>query len=344
MVLVAVATTYSYGFIMLVASHSRRQLRQVAIVDALTGAPNRRAFDAELQRLILRARRSQGRLGLALMDLDRFKQVNDSHGHAVGDMLLRHFAEVVGRTLRESDFFARVGGEEFALLLADTTEDPLHLTAERIRQALEEEPLALPHGGPVRATVSIGAATSEAGGGEIETLYKAADMALYRAKTLGRNRVELAGTPGAVPAPANDSLAGDDATPPRAEPAPPTPEPIPLPHIYTIGHEGHYDDALARSQATPITKRGPYLQADGTQYYGGYAFETVAAAQAYIEKLGKGGEWAVYEMDATWPADIWHPHEVEDFMRLNRDAVLLRKMALDAPAPEPALSGSPAAH
>jgi diguanylate cyclase (GGDEF)-like protein len=325
MLAVAVATAYSYGFIMLVGSHARWQLRQVAIVDALTGAPNRRAFDTELQHLILRARRNRGHVCLALMDLDRFKQVNDTHGHAVGDAVLRHFATVVQRTLRESDFFARVGGEEFALLLADAAPDALHRGAERVRQAIEQEPFMLPSGEPLAVTVSIGAVTSEPGGGEAEALYKAADAALYRAKSQGRNRVEVDHP--ATPAAANDSAVASVAAPP------------PMPKIFTIGHEVEYDAALVRANGTPITKRGPYLQADGTQYYGGYAFETVAAAYAYIAKLGKTGEWAAYEVDATWTEDIWHPHAVEDFRRLNRDAVLLRKMSLEASVPQPALSG-----
>ena len=334
MVVVAMATAHSYGFIMLVASRARGQLRQVATVDALTGVPNRRAFDAELQHQISRARRSQGRLGLALMDLDRFKQVNDSHGHAAGDMLLRHFAVVVRGTLRESDFFARIGGEEFALLLADSSLGALHLAAERIRQALETQPLVRADGETLRATVSIGAATSAAGGGEMEPLYKAADAALYRAKSQGRNRVELAAEPAGPTrhAAANDSAA-DGGSAPAAGPAAGA---LSKPHIYTIGKEDDYDAALAREVPTPITKRGPYLQSDGSPYYGGYAFETVADAQAYIDKLGKRGEYAIYEIEASWPADVWHPLAVEDFMRLNRDAVLVRKIILGAPAPLPA--------
>ncbi len=336
--LVAVTTAYTYGFIMLVANHSRWQLRQVAIVDSLTGVSNRRAFDTELQHMMLRARRSQGRLGLMLMDLDHFKRVNDVHGHAAGDAFLRHFAGVVRHTLRETDFFARVGGEEFALLLGDANLDALQLAAERIRGALEESPLALANGNAIRTTVSIGIATSEAGGGDVEALYRAADVALYRAKTLGRNRVELDAppAPSAVPAAANDSAATAAPPPaPAAEPVAPA-----KPFIFTIGHAGEYDAALARSQATPITKRGPYRQADGSQYYGGYAFETVQHAYAYIDKLGKRGEWAAYEVEAVWPEDIWHPHAVEDFMRLNRDAVLRRKVVADEVSePVAAVSG-----
>ena len=99
--------------------------------------------------------------------------------------------------------------------------------------------------------------------------------------------------------------------------------------IYTIGHEGDYDGALVRAQgegASPVIKRGPNTHSDGTQYYGGYAFETVADALAYLDKIGKRDAWAVYEIDAACPRDVWHGHPSDDFMRLNRDAILTRKV------------------
>lgn len=101
--------------------------------------------------------------------------------------------------------------------------------------------------------------------------------------------------------------------------------------IYTVGNEQDYDAALAASvvdgHATPITKRGPWLQPDGSQYLGGCVFESVHAAQAFIDRIGKTGEWAVYELDAAWPDDVWHGHLSENFMRLKRDAVLVGKAA-----------------
>lgn len=112
--------------------------------------------------------------------------------------------------------------------------------------------------------------------------------------------------------------------------------------IFTIGHEGDYDAALLRGRsgegAAPVIKRGPYAQPDGNQYYGGYAFETASDAVAYLEKIGKRAEWAVYEMDADWPADVWHGHPNDDFMRLKRDATLLRKVEGHAPPIEMAQS------
>ncbi len=188
----AIATGYSYGYILLVTSRSRWQLRQMAILDALTGAPNRRAFDAEIMHAALRVRRDKTRLGLALLDLDHFKQVNDTYGHAAGDALLRHFAAVVRETLRETDFFARIGGEEFALVVTDAGFDSIHLAAERIRAEVEQRAMALPDGAAVRITVSAGTAVAEPGDGDVEALYRAADAALYRAKAHGRNQVERA--------------------------------------------------------------------------------------------------------------------------------------------------------
>lgn len=105
--------------------------------------------------------------------------------------------------------------------------------------------------------------------------------------------------------------------------------------IFTVGNEQDYDAALQSSVAdggaTPITKRGPWMQPDGSPYLGGCVFATVDAAQAFIDKIGKGGEWAVYELDATWPDDVWHGHPSDDFMRLKRDAVLIGKVETPPP-------------
>ena len=186
-----IGTAYSYGYVLLVTSRTHWRLEQMAIVDALTGAANRRAFDAEFARAQARAHRAGTRLGLAVMDLDRFKQVNDTRGHEAGDALLRHFANLVRARMRQTDFFARVGGEEFVLLLAEATMESAEHAAERIRAALAESSLDLP-GGALRGTVSIGIAVSESGAGDAGRLYALADEALYRAKSLGRNRVERA--------------------------------------------------------------------------------------------------------------------------------------------------------
>jgi hypothetical protein len=104
--------------------------------------------------------------------------------------------------------------------------------------------------------------------------------------------------------------------------------------VFTIGNEQEYDAAMLHGVGgdgvTPIVKRGPYLQPDGTRYKGGYAFETAALAYAYIDKIGKSGSWAAYEMDAKWPDDVWCNHPDDGFMLLNRDAVLVAKVVAHA--------------
>jgi hypothetical protein len=109
--------------------------------------------------------------------------------------------------------------------------------------------------------------------------------------------------------------------------------------VFTIGTEQEYDDAMIHgiggNGVTPIVKRGKYIQADGTPYNGGYAFATAAEAYAYIDKVGKSGVWAAYELDAVWPDDVWHGNPTDEHMVLKRDAVLLRKVRRPAPIAAP---------
>jgi diguanylate cyclase (GGDEF)-like protein len=181
-------TLRAYGLILLSTNRVQTRLRQTATVDDLTGLPNRRAFEEEIRRITPRVRRQKITFGLAVMDIDHFKRINDTHGHAVGDAMLRHFANVVRKVLRDSDFLARTGGEEFVLIVADTSIAALHQAAERIRVALEHSPLELPSG-PLAATISGGLAVSQPGESDYQALYAQADAALYSAKTAGRNRV-----------------------------------------------------------------------------------------------------------------------------------------------------------
>jgi diguanylate cyclase (GGDEF)-like protein len=181
-------TLRAYGYILLSSNRVQARLRQTATVDDLTGLPNRRAFEEEMRRITPRVRREGINFGLAVMDIDYFKHINDTHGHAAGDAMLRHFANVVRKVLRDSDFFARTGGEEFVLVVADTSAAALHQAAERIRVALEQSPLDLP-AGPLHTTISGGLAVSQEGESNYQGLFARADAALYSAKTAGRNRV-----------------------------------------------------------------------------------------------------------------------------------------------------------
>ncbi|MBV2194818.1 MAG: GGDEF domain-containing protein [Azonexus sp.] len=182
----------TFGFMLLAANRTQRELRDMALLDTLTGIPNRRAFDAAMRRAVETARRHNTRLGLAVIDIDFFKRVNDTYGHAVGDALLRHVAATISSTLRDSDFFARVGGEEFALIVEDATLETLSEVAERFRLAVETHALPRANGAALSCTLSAGLALSSPGHVDATRLYSLADQALYQAKRNGRNRIEVA--------------------------------------------------------------------------------------------------------------------------------------------------------
>jgi len=167
---------------------SRHQLEIASRTDALTGVNNRRHFSELLETEIVRCRRYSCRLSVMMFDLDHFKQVNDSYGHAAGDEALRTFCRALRRSgLRKNDFWGRLGGEEFALALPETGIDSALIPAERIRTMLEETSVQY---GPVtfRITVSIGISQYRPGD-TIETLLGRADQAMYEAKQTGRNRI-----------------------------------------------------------------------------------------------------------------------------------------------------------
>ena len=157
--------------------------------DHLTGAPSRRAFFAAAERELTRAQRHGGGLGLLLVDADHFKRINDTHGHAVGDEVLRDLVGRTRQTIRRIDYCGRRGGEEFGVLLPDATADTACSVAERLRSALDRTSPA----GPAY-TVSIGRAMLEAGE-SFASLMSRADTALYAAKAAGRNRVACAPRP-----------------------------------------------------------------------------------------------------------------------------------------------------
>lgn len=158
------------------------RLRSLALRDALTGALNRRAFHAMGEQMLARARRRSGRAALLYCDLDRFKQINDSLGHRVGDAVLRAFRERCAATLRRSDCLARLGGDEFVVLLDDADVARAVEAAGRIVAAFEEPIVA--EGARVRLRVSVGiAAFPECP--DLDSLIVAADQAMYHAKSGG---------------------------------------------------------------------------------------------------------------------------------------------------------------
>ena len=172
----------------------QKQFRQLAETDALTGAANRRAFMHCLEMETEQARRHGSDVCVVMVDLDHFKLVNDTHGHAIGDRVLIETVKAVQKCLRDRDLLGRLGGEEFAVVLHDTTIDQAANAAERIRAAIEAMQICNDQGQAVPITTSLGvsAATADTGLDTPESLLLAADEALYEAKHSGRNRVVLA--------------------------------------------------------------------------------------------------------------------------------------------------------
>ena len=165
------------------------QIRQLATHDDLTGVLNRRAMLDRMQLEQRRSLRSSSPLLIAQLDIDHFKAVNDTHGHAAGDLVLQSFADTVRRNVRDTDVLARWGGEEFVLLLCDTPAADAVTLMERLRQAVQAMQVPVPQGGePITVTVSIGLARHTPADPLAGTLERA-DQALYAAKAGGRNRV-----------------------------------------------------------------------------------------------------------------------------------------------------------
>jgi diguanylate cyclase (GGDEF)-like protein len=180
----------SHAAIALENARLHRIVERQALVDGLTGLANRRQGEDALTAEIARAERLGTPFTLVLADLDDFKEINDAHGHAVGDDVLREFASVLRATVRDSDLAGRWGGEEFLLLLPGADSVGGAQLAERIRASLAERSFAGRDGQVATVTCSFGVAQHRTGGDERE-LFAAADRALYRAKREGKNRVEL---------------------------------------------------------------------------------------------------------------------------------------------------------
>jgi diguanylate cyclase len=163
------------------------RVRTQAGVDALTGAVNRRAMEEIIGREIARARRTATALALAILDIDHFKNVNDAHGHDVGDRALVHLAQTAKSGLRETDVVCRYGGEEFVLVLPGSTVQGALFVVDRLRVMIEKTPMLVPSG---KLQIRFSAGVAELCPDENwEMLLKRADKALYAAKRAGRNRV-----------------------------------------------------------------------------------------------------------------------------------------------------------
>jgi diguanylate cyclase (GGDEF)-like protein len=175
------------GFVLMCKARAEAETRLQARTDELTDLPNRRALDEEIARALAAARRSGRPFGIVMVDVDRFKFINDTHGHAVGDATLTAFARRLAGALREPDRAYRYGGEEFCVLLADTDLAGARTLAERAREHIE-----LPFEGTMRALSASFGVTAWQADDTGDTLFRRADRALYAAKANGRNRVETA--------------------------------------------------------------------------------------------------------------------------------------------------------
>ena len=184
--------TLWHGFITDITERKRldAELQEFATTDFLTQLPNRRHFMSHIEAELTRIRRGNSQPAAVLMcDLDHFKLINDQWGHAVGDLALKHFAHILREQLRKSDLAGRVGGEEFAVVLSDTTLSAAQGFAQRVQQRLAHAPL-LQNGQQIALTVSMGIAAMSASDLSVDTALSRSDLALYSAKAHGRNRIE----------------------------------------------------------------------------------------------------------------------------------------------------------
>jgi diguanylate cyclase (GGDEF)-like protein len=179
-------------------TRSLLRFKTLSHFDGLTGIFNHQHFMTEADRAMRLLEKKPGAACLVFIDLDHFKQINDTHGHATGDTVLRHSVAICRRQLRPTDLFGRLGGEEFGILLLECSRDQGLAIADRIRLAIEATPVDV-DGSVVSLSASIGLASTDTFGYELERMCREADAALYRAKRTGRNRV-IVGTE-------NDSLA-----------------------------------------------------------------------------------------------------------------------------------------
>jgi diguanylate cyclase (GGDEF)-like protein len=189
---------------------NQQELEKLAVTDSLTRLANRKQIMTSLKTHIENYRRYAAEFSLLMMDIDHFKEVNDTYGHLMGDVVLVQVAEIFNKVLRSMDVAGRYGGEEFLVILGQTTVQSAMLTAERIRQAVEHYPFVY-QDIELHITISTGVTGIISGDDTDNTLISRADKALYEAKTRGRNQVVLSSdNPAIEPTPS-----GDVVTPPK---------------------------------------------------------------------------------------------------------------------------------
>src|SRR5581483_11268401 len=173
--------------------HNVQLSLEMAITDQLTGLHNRRYMARHLDTLLSQATRSGKPLAFLILDIDHFKQVNDSYGHDIGDEVLREFAKRISANVRGIDLACRYGGEEFVVVMPDTEITLAATIAERLRKSIETTPMPVSRApGKLNITISIGIAGSQGPSDTADALLRRSDQALYAAKRAGRNRVVTA--------------------------------------------------------------------------------------------------------------------------------------------------------
>lgn len=187
------ALAEGFNYMMDMIQKTIDRIGKMAITDELTGLYNRRHFFEQAEHVLDLAVRHKRPLSLALLDVDHFKKVNDTHGHLVGDQVLRQMGALLQEMGRKSDVLARYGGEELILLMPETDRDGAMRAADKIRQAVESMEIKLDAGGTLKITASVGVALYQPAS-TVQQFIEAADLALYQAKHSGRNRVELSAT------------------------------------------------------------------------------------------------------------------------------------------------------
>jgi diguanylate cyclase (GGDEF)-like protein len=170
----------------LIKKYVKDSLEEVVNKDSLTGIFNRRYFSEFLHNEIIRSERYKRTFSLIMLDIDFFKSINDNYGHDVGDIILQELAGIVNKSIRKSDLFARVGGEEFAVVAVETSLDSAILLAEKIRLNVEQNVFSR----DLKITISLGI-SQYSDKDDTNTIFKRADNALYKAKGNGRNRSEV---------------------------------------------------------------------------------------------------------------------------------------------------------
>lgn len=176
--------------ILMIAERTQSRLRDLAMNDQLTGVLNRRGFFEASARRFAKPAASSGETAIALFDIDFFKAINDRHGHPAGDTVIAEFARRAIGTVRPGDIFGRIGGEEFALLLPDTSLNDARLVVERVRAAFAGAPI-LHDRIEITATASAGLSIARSRDADLDRLMSSADSALYAAKKAGRNRSSI---------------------------------------------------------------------------------------------------------------------------------------------------------